>query len=91
MRSLWKLPFISPIFFKNNNLFKKKTFKIFKTNIRNSCIPKVLVNKRLNIYNGKKYNNFIVRPTAIGFKFGEFSFTKKKSLNMHVKKKKKKE
>jgi len=88
MRSRYKLPFIKNIFKKNQNLFQKRSLKVFKTSIRNSIVSKILINKKLKIYNGKIFQNFIVRPSAVGFKLGEFSFTKKKSLNMHVKKKK---
>lgn len=44
---------------------------------RRSVITPLFSGKRVAVYNGKKFFSFIVRPSMIGFRFGEFSFTKK--------------
>jgi len=75
------------LYFLKNFFYKKKSFKTY---IRYSIISSKFVNKKLRIYNGLEFKDIIIRPNFIGFKLGEFSFTKKKSLNIHIKKKKKK-
>lgn len=64
-RSKWKFPLI----------INKKTRNII--NSRNSMVTPSFVNKQVKVHNGKIYNSFVVTPSMVGRKFGEFSPTKK--------------
>jgi len=60
----------SPKFF-----FKKKTFlKIWN---RDSIIPYILINQTVFVYNGKIFKKIYISRDNVGYKFGEFVFTKK--------------
>jgi ribosomal protein S19 len=59
---------------------------------RRSTITKEFVGVRLLIYSGKKLKSFLVKPEAVGKKFGSFVLTKRlgkiHSGNVRIKKKK---
>lgn len=84
-RSVWKIPFISNILFSNS--LKKKNFTVWS---RCSTIPQIFVNKKLRVYNGTWYLSLNVKPSMVGKKFGEFSFTKRTGSSIHTGSKKKK-
>jgi ribosomal protein S19 len=44
---------------------------------RRSVVTPPFIGKRVAVYNGRKFFSFLVRPSMLGFKFGEFSVTKK--------------
>jgi len=79
-RSSWKLPLVYKSFstfnVENENLWKKifKNYRIFFK--RNYKIPFSLINKKVKIYNGKKFLSFVITSSMLGHKFGEFSITK---------------
>jgi small subunit ribosomal protein S19 len=83
-RSKWKGPFIQTFLLKNN----KKNY-IWS---RNSIITTKFLNKNIFVHNGKEFKKIFITREKIGFKFGEFSFTKKytkkikKSINIKKKK-----
>jgi len=90
-RSLWKGPFIDPIFMKNKKLQENKDLKIW---CRASVIPSSLVGETVLIHNGKEFKRLVVTREKVGFKFGEFSFSRKytlkqKPVKISVKKNKK--
>ena len=66
-RSIWKgLHYSSKIFeLKNNKIWD-----------RNYNIPSCLVGKTVLVYNGKIFKKIKITCEKIGFKFGEFSFTR---------------
>jgi small subunit ribosomal protein S19 len=82
-RSKWKGVFIEKSIIQLN---KKKKRKL-KTYSRSSCIPSFLINKFILIYDGKEFRKCYINREKIGFKFGEFSYSRKKN---EVKKKFKK-
>lgn len=84
-KASWKLPFIHPIFFKKRNVLKKS----LKLKLRNSVIPADYVNKRIRVYNGIWFLSQDVNTNMIGYKLGQFSYTKRSDLLMHSKWKKK--
>jgi len=86
-RSLWKLPFFHPVFFKKRFLFKDNEILI---KLRNSMIPEYFIGKSVKIYNGAWFLSKTIVNHMIGFKFGMFSFTKKSDTQLQNKKKKKK-
>lgn len=85
-RSNWKLPYIHSVLFKKRNLLKKQLF--FR--LRNSSIPKYLVDKRIYVYNGIWFLSKNISNNMVGHKVGEFAFTKRSDTQLHLKRKSKK-
>jgi ribosomal protein S19 len=87
-RSQSKLPYISLIFFQNRFLNKSD----LNVRVRNSFIPSLFVNNKLkvHVFNGIWYLSVLMSSGMLGFKFGEFSFTKRSDRQTHLKKKRKK-
>ena len=79
-RSKWKGFFIdqSLINPKNSNI------KIWS---RSSVISEVLIGKKVSVYNGKLFKQIKITREKIGYKLGEFSFTRK--MQERIKKNKK--
>jgi len=88
LRSAWKLPYISLLFFQNRFL----KGKVEKVRIRNSIIPSIFMENRIKIYvfNGIWYLSINVSNMMMGSKFGEFSYTKRSDKQTHLKQKRKK-
>lgn len=63
------------IFTKKSKFFLKKSYKVFYT--RGSIIPKIFLNNYIAIYKGNMFKKLYVTKFNIGFKSGEFSFTRK--------------
>jgi len=70
-RSKWKGVFIQ------SNLLKIDKNKTVKTSSRNSTITNDFLNKKVMVYNGKEFKPVYIVKEKIGFKFGEFTFTRK--------------
>lgn len=47
---------------------------------RASVIPGHLINKTVQVYNGKNFKKLFIKREHIGFKFGEFCFTRTYAL-----------
>ena len=73
----------------DNDVFSPKDKYIFD---RHSTIPKMFVGSKVKIYAGMRYHSRIVNRWMVGYKFGEFSWTRKLALYKakQLKKKKKK-
>lgn len=78
-------------FFLSKNFFRKKfnyinvdKFRIFILFKRSSIITDIFLNKIFRVYSGSKFVQFIIEDRHIGKKFGEFSFTKKMGINIHL-------
>lgn len=69
----WKLPFINKLFLSNSFLRANS----YKTNIRNSMLSPLFINKNLKIHAGNYYGKINVRQDMVWHKMGEFAFTKK--------------
>jgi small subunit ribosomal protein S19 len=78
-RSKWKGPFLS----KELLVTSLKTPKIWS---RSSSIPESLVGKSVLVYNGRSFVRVSIKRDRVGFKFGEFSFTRKVGGNKKKKK-----
>ena len=89
-RSKWKGFFVNKNILKNFLLLKKKNKKniIILTHSRNSVILKEFIGLHFKVYNGKRYFNVFVTEQLIGFKLGEYSYTRRLSKNIHMAKKK---
>jgi small subunit ribosomal protein S19 len=68
-RSKWK-----GHFFDYSLAVNKKTIKVWS---RQSSIPFYLLNQYVFIHNGKEFKKIFITREKIGFKFGEFVFTRK--------------
>lgn len=88
-RSKWKYPFIENSLLKKVcELKQKKQGSVFiKTKSRASMITPDFVGLRLRVYNGKEFYPLVILPEMVGYKVGEFVFTR---ARYEYKKKKKK-
>jgi len=82
-RSAWKAAFISKNILKKSS--KTKNVKIWS---RNSAIPSFFLGKTVLVHNGKQFNKVVITREKIGYKFGEFSLTRKSFKKVAVGKKK---
>jgi len=85
-KSIWKIPYIHPIFWNKSSQSRLE----IKTNMRKTTIPASFEGKTITIYNGRKYEPFLMKEEMKGFKLGDFSFTKIIGINRGKKKGKKK-
>ena len=69
-RSKWKGHFIDT----SLNKVNKKKFKIWS---RQSTIPFYLIGTYVLVHNGKDFKKIYITREKVGFKFGEFAFTRK--------------
>jgi len=67
-----------------NNIIKLSKIKIIKTMERGLMITEDLVGSTLHIYNGLYYFPLTITYEMIGFKLGDFIFTKRRSREIHV-------
>jgi small subunit ribosomal protein S19 len=86
-RSLWKGPFVDSSILRENQKKQKKILKIWS---RNSVIPEFLLGQTVLVHNGKEFKNVVVTREKLGYKFGEFSFTRKYKVKQNLTQKKKK-
>lgn len=70
-RAKWKGPFLS------NKVSKITDRKVINIWSRNSTIPYSMIGKAVFIHNGKSLVKTFITREKVGYKFGEFVFTKK--------------
>lgn len=70
-RSIWKGPYV------NNSIFKRLKNKKIKIWSRDSTIPYFLLGETVLVHNGQEFKKVVVTREKIGYKFGEFSYTRK--------------
>lgn len=61
-------------------IFRFQEVKLGKRNnimSRNLPITLKFINRRVNIHTGNKFIKVFITPEKVGFKFGEFAFTRK--------------
>jgi small subunit ribosomal protein S19 len=80
-RSKWKGPFVDSSLLKKFNLLKKND-NIVIWSRRSTVLPE-FVGMIAHIYNGKKFFILKIKKTMVNFKFGDFSFTKTRSSDIH--------
>lgn len=68
VRSKWKL-----FYFNQDILNDEKTL----VSNRNSTILPIFLKKTVAVHNGKTWRKVFIKPSMIGFKFGDFAFTRK--------------
>jgi len=86
MRSLWKVPYINSLYFQK--YFLKK--RIYKIKYKNSSISSNFIDKKVRIYDGRFVKTLNINNDMVGYKFGEFIFSKISMKYTHLKKSKKK-
>lgn len=69
-RSKWKGPYIKFCILNE----EKANQRVWS---RSSTIPNLLVGSILPVYNGCEFKRILITKKRVGFKFGEFSFTRK--------------
>lgn len=72
-RSTWKSSFTEK--YLNSTKFKTQKKKIVWS--RKSTIPELLIGQYVYIHNGKDFLKIFITREKVGFKFGEFAFTRK--------------
>lgn len=72
-RSSWKGNFIDKSVLKLQHT-KKSYLRIMS---RSSVIPEFLIGKDVYIHNGNSFKSLSIDDDCVGYKFGEFSFTRK--------------
>jgi small subunit ribosomal protein S19 len=71
-RSSWKGPFLDRFLI---SLFKKKTLpKIWS---RRSVISSQMLGKTVLVHNGKEFKRILITREKLGYKYGDFAFTRK--------------
>ena len=88
-RSKWKGFFINKRILKHFVKIKNKKNKIILTYARNSTILKEFIGLHFKVYNGSRFFNIFVTEQLVGYKLGEFAYTRRLSKNIHLHKKKK--
>lgn len=83
-RSVWKGPYVGSCFFRKK--YKKKTKPLnvgaaWNIYSRNSTIMPQFVGQRVSVHNGQKFITIHLKEEMVGHKFGEFAFTRKKTLH----------
>jgi small subunit ribosomal protein S19 len=74
-RAIWKGPFVDSIFLKKKS--KTPNLKIWS---RSSMIPALLIGETVLVHNGKDFKKVTITREKIGFKFGDFSLTRRYTL-----------
>lgn len=85
-RSTWKGKFIYK-YLLNNNFLKRNEKKIWA---RNSTIPASFIGQFVYIHRGNTFNKVFINREKVGFKFGEFAYTRKFTKKENKTKSKKK-
>nr|YP_010470421.1 ribosomal protein S19 [Tetraselmis marina]UVF37909.1 ribosomal protein S19 [Tetraselmis marina] len=88
-RSIWKGPFVGSFFFRakyKEKLTNSKEKPIMVYSRSSSILPQ-FVGGKFAVHNGKQFIFISVTEDMVGEKFGEFAFTKKRTI--HKKKLKK--
>ena len=76
VRSKWKVPYVH--FSLVKRLAKRKHSRlIIETKARSTVILQSFVGLYFSVYTGRSYVNFYVDQKMVGYKLGEFSFTRR--------------
>jgi len=70
-----------------NEVFRPKKKVIYD---RHSTIPSMFIGSKVQIYSGSKFHSRVINRWMVGYKFGEFSWTRKLALYKAKQLKKKK-
>ncbi len=85
-RSKWKFHYIHNSILRLSNILDfdfnnhQKIRKMKKIWSRSSTIPSFLLGATVWVHNGKEFKKVLITEDKIGYKFGEFSTTRKRSV-----------
>jgi small subunit ribosomal protein S19 len=82
-RAKWKGPFVDLY-----TLTKKKIYPNLW--LRSSVIPNRIVDSIVCVHNGREFRRVVITKEKVGFKLGEFSFTRRLRFKKFIKKSKSK-
>ena len=82
-RAAWKGPFLT------NFLLKRKIKQNSKIWFRGSVIPYSLIGQNVLVHNGKMFKKLFISREKVGYKFGEFCYTRTFNINKKFRKKNK--
>lgn len=71
-------------------VFYRKSFNPEIFYKRSHFVPSHLIGSRISVHVGNKFKSILIRPLIIGYRFGDFSFTKIRGFEIHKRKRKKK-
>lgn len=74
-RSIWKPNYVN--YFLINKILKNKKRVAIRTKSRSSTILQSFIGMTFFVYTGNKYIRLTIIRKMVGYKFGEFSFTRK--------------
>lgn len=87
-RSLWKPKFydkhILSILVRKEKVSRFVLFSGLFLRCRRSCIPDFFIKNRISVYNGRTFVGVNVLLEFLGTKFGEYSFSKRRSIAIHL-------
>jgi small subunit ribosomal protein S19 len=85
-RSKWKGVFLCYSLYKKYLYLKKANINTFiQIYNRSSTILNEFVGAHFKVYNGLRFLNVFVTENKVGYKFGEFSYTRKLRKCIHIK------
>ena len=88
-RSSYKLPYTAKSLSRLKNNLNSRINTSKQPGIvysRSSTITPEMIGLNVKIHSGQKFVNFLITEHTIGYKFGEFSLTKKRALYKRKKK-----
>lgn len=68
----------------------RKSFLTGNSYLRSSFVPSYLVGSRISIHIGNQFKSILIKPLILGYRFGDFAFTKLRGFDIHKRKRKKK-
>ena len=86
MKNKNKIPFVLESLKKQIKTKTKGKIKKVKTWSGSSTILPSWLNKTIYLHNGKSFEKIFIIEDIIGYKLGEFQFTRKKKVNHKIKK-----
>jgi small subunit ribosomal protein S19 len=81
-RSNWKGPFLDRFLISQQK--KKTSVKIWS---RRSVIGSQMLGQNVLVHNGKEFKRILITREKLGFKYGEFAFTRKTKIKKLIQKK----
>lgn len=74
-RSIWKPSYVN--YFLINKILKNKKRMTIRTSSRSSTILQAFIGMTFLVYTGYKHIRLTITRKMVGYKFGEFAFTRK--------------
>lgn len=85
MRSIWKINVFNNSFYRYNFIWKIQKMDFIKIWSKGTRIFKNLINKKLNVYNGKNFISVLIQKEMYNFFIGSYVITKHLTAEIHKK------